>query len=509
MFSLEKWLYGSASNVLRLLMSMMTAVFLPPLLTRHLSQAEYSAWVLILQLSAYVALLDGGLQTVTAKLVAEHHARNDVDAGHRVLSNSISVLTLVACVGIVLVTALTWLVPYLFHDMPPALVSQVRSSLFLIGCSAAFALPFNPFAAVFTGLQEYGFPSIVVLVSKLSAFALLAGMILAGKSLVMLAATMAAVNVVTALTQWFGWRRYAGSRVGWTPFLMDRKTSGELLRSGGILALWTLGGLLVSGLDIMIVGRYDFANTGFYSAGANATNFMVMCVNGLFAPLLPAVSSMQAHNNAKAVGDLTIRATRFCTVLLCAISLPLVVFAFPLLSLWVGRSYAEHSVSFLRLLVLGNLIRQLGLAYSTVVIATGRQHLASIATMVEAIVNVTVSLVLVRYIGASGVAYGTLVGAVVSIVLHLMISMRATRLAIDLSPARFVMEGLLRPLICLLPAALLLPFLRNHKTLPAPVPMLLACFAGVIFLLWSFGLTSDDRSKLSNRLARHRGVAHA
>ena len=70
----RKVLQGSASNMLRVLLSTLVSLVLPPFLVHRLSPPEYSAWVLILTLSAYVNLLDFGLQTAIGKFVAEHSA---------------------------------------------------------------------------------------------------------------------------------------------------------------------------------------------------------------------------------------------------------------------------------------------------------------------------------------------------------------------------------------------------------------------------------------------------
>lgn len=500
MLSLRKLLYGSASNVLRLILSVLVATTLPPLLVRHLSQAAYSAWVLILQLSAYIALLDLGLQAVIAKSIAEYHAKGDHEASHRLLSSAISMLSLIAIVGVAAAVVLTWRVPNLFHQMPSALVPQVRISLLLIGCSAAFALPFNPFLAVFTGLQEYGFPTAVALLSRIISTVLLIAMVLMGKSIVQMAIALTIVNVATALAQWRGWHHYARARIAFSAFSIDRFVAKHLMRSGGALAIWTMGMLFVSGLDVVIVGHFDYANTGFYSIGTTATNFMLMCVSSLFSPLLPAVSAMQTTSSPKAIGDFTIRTSRFCTVILFLLAVPLIIGAYPILFVWVGQAYALKSVRFFQVLVLGNLVRQLGCPYSIIVIATGQQHLATIAAVAEALVNLVASVWLVRRIGAIGVAYGTLIGAFVSIGLHLAVSMPLTRKSIELSRLRFVMDSILRPLVCTLPVLLLLPFMRWNSLLPAPAALLSICALMVGSLFLMFGITGADRSSIQARL---------
>ena len=70
MLQTRKILQGSASNIARVVLSMVVALVLPPLLVHRMEPAEYGAWVLILQCSAYVNLLDFGLQTAVAKYVA-------------------------------------------------------------------------------------------------------------------------------------------------------------------------------------------------------------------------------------------------------------------------------------------------------------------------------------------------------------------------------------------------------------------------------------------------------
>ena len=140
----RKILQGSASNLLRLIMSLLVSLVVPPFLVHRMSTAEYSAWVLIMQMSAYVNLLDLGLQTGVGKFVAEHHALGDRETSSRVLSTSFVLLAVTALVGAVVIALLAWRVPQLFHQMPRDLVSSVREGLLAVGLSVALAFPLGP-----------------------------------------------------------------------------------------------------------------------------------------------------------------------------------------------------------------------------------------------------------------------------------------------------------------------------------------------------------------------------
>jgi O-antigen/teichoic acid export membrane protein len=260
-----------------------------------------------------------------------------------------------------------------------------------------------------------------------------------------------------------------------------------------------VGSLFISGLDTVIVGRYDFHNTGFYGIASSVTNFMLLIVGSALGPLMPAVSSVQAKRTPRQLGSLLVRTTRYCVLLLMVLALPLLIAGFPLLRIWIGTTYASGAVRFLPVLVLANVIRQLGYPYALMVVATGTQRLATVSPVVEAIVNLTLSLILVRSMGALGVAIGTLVGACVGFLLHLLLSMRLTLRIIDPGRARLILRGILRPAVCALPSLLVLPWLRSRSLVPLP-PALLALWAlATMALAWMTGLTNDERHSMMAR----------
>ena len=491
----RKVLQGSASNITRVLLSMLVSLVLPPFLVHRLSAADYSAWVLILQLSTYVNLLDFGLQTAIGKFVAEHDAAGDRESSHQLVSTSFTMLAGAGLIAAAAVLLMARYVPELFHQMPPSLVPVVRLGVIVLGLSTALALPFNAFASVFNGLQQYTFPTVVAIVSRIGSAAALIIVLLLHGSLVDMACVLSVSTVGSGLAQFLGWRRYGRERVDFTFFLFRRSFAVQLAKYGGVLSVWTLAMLLVSGLDNVIVGHYDFPNTGFYNIASSATNVMLAIVTSVFGPMVPALSSMQVGSTPARLGELCIRVTRYCNLLMLLMALPLFLGAYPLLSLWVGRSYATRSATYVQVLVVGNVIRQFGYGYVLGVVATGRQYLATAAAIAEAAVNISLSIWLVQKFGAIGVALGTLAGAFVSVGVHLAVSMRYTQSTLFFQRRRFVVQGLLRPLLCVLPSALLFPFWNSSAMMPANPGLLALWLALTVVIVWTMGLTGEERGE--------------
>ena len=498
----RKVLQGSASNIVRVLLSLLVSLVLPPFLVRRMAPAEYSAWVLILQLSTYVSLLDFGLQTAVGKFVAEYDATGDKAASHAVVSTSFTILAGAAVIGCAALGGMVWSVPKLFHQMPPSLVPEVRIALLAVGLSSVLALPFSAFLSTFVGLQQYVFPTLIATISRVGSAAALVILLLMHRSLVELCLVVAGFNVATAITQFLGWRRLLRARVNFSFLWFDRRYAILLAKYGSVLSIWTLAMFFVSGLDLVIVGHYRYQETGFYAIANGPAAFMVALISSVFGPLVPAVSSMQAGNTAARIGELCIRVTRYCVLLLCLLGLTLGFGAYPLLSLWVGKHYAAQSALFLQVLVMGNVIRQLAMPYILMVVATGKQHLATVAAIAEACVNVVLSIWLVQRIGAVGVALGTFIGAFVSIGVHWFVSIPKTQAAIEIPRPRFLRQGVLRPLLVVVPSLLAYPFWRKLGMLPAQPVILAIWVLSTAVIGWWVVLTAADREEAGTVVRR-------
>ncbi len=255
--------------------------------------------------------------------------------------------------------------------------------------------------------------------------------------------------------------------------------------------------LCVSGLDLTIVGHYDFNQTAYYSIATLPTSFILMVLSSVSGPMMPASSALSTQRSAIEMGALLAKTTRYSTILLFLTGLPLLVLGFPILHLWVGPSYALSSLTYLRILVLANIIRNVCQPYAIMLAATGRQGAATITAISEALVNLGGSFYLASRFGAIGVAFGTLLGSFVSVSLHFAVSMHFTRQTLAVARRKLLIVGLFRPATIALPSLLLLPFwwTSSHLT-PSPAIAILWALS-TILLAWFGSLDQEERNRLT------------
>lgn len=182
-----------------------------------------------------------------------------------------------------------------------------------------------------------------------------------------------------------------------------------------------------------------------------------------------------------------------------------------MLRLWVGTSYAFHTIEFLRILVLANIIRTLCAPYASMLVATESQRIAIGGAMAEAIVNVASSIYLARHMGAIGVAYGTLLGAFVSVGVHFTLNMHFTYRKFSVSRAQLFWSGVLRPAIIAVPSLLFVPFWWTSAAPSFNLPIWLAWALSTLLLAWLVGLNAEERTRLvglaQNRMRLFAGKA--
>ncbi len=404
------------ANLARAAVVSAVAILLPSYLTHHLAVKVYAAWVLIIQLGAYVSYFDLGIQTGISKFVAERDAKGEHLEAGRYASAGLALMLLAGILGGVLTLGLAWQIPKLFSAMPASLFPEVRISLILVGFSLSFGLVCSVYSAVFLGLQRYWIPTVITIFNRvLFAIAVIIA-VHAGGNLAMVGLAVALVNILAGVLQVLTLKKRA-AHVWVSLGLVDFRVLKSVARYCSLQSISTIAMFCITGLDIVIVGHFDYVQTAYYSIATLPTSFLLLIISSLLSPLMPASSALSARFSPSQMGTFLAKITRYNTIVLLLVGLP----------------------------------------YATMITATARQKSVVAAAVSEALVNLGSSLYLAWRFGAMGVAMGTVIGSLVSVLVHFAISMRLTRPVISMSRRRLFLRGILGPCIICLPSALLLP----------------------------------------------------
>ncbi|GAM08243.1 polysaccharide biosynthesis protein [Geobacter sp. OR-1] len=496
----KRFIVNALANVASGSASALMALVLPPILVRYLTTEVYGTWALVLQIGAYTGYLNFGIQTAIGRFVAHYTELSEDEQRNRIVSSAFAILTVAAVIGFIMVGILTWKMPSIFHKMPVNLVGDARIALLLVGCSLALGLPFNATNAIFVGLQRNKIPAKIAVVSKAVQGCLLILTVIQGGQLTALAVVFAVTNLVTYGWQWYVYKQEARFVI----ISIQRVAAAsmrELIAYCTSLTVWSVAMLMITGLDTTIVGVFDFKAVAYYTVATSLITLILGFHNAVLSPLIPAGAALSASGTPQQVGSLLVKSTRICSLVLLLISVPMVIFAGKILTVWVGKDYALGGTLILQALVVGNIIRLIASPYAMLLIATGRQRAVLLTPLIEGVVNISSSILLAWLLGALGVAVGTVVGSIAGLTGQLLLNMSRTQDKIAFQFRTYYWQGILKPLLCFLPVTLYVGcefFIGTGWQINILLFALISTL--IVFAIMLYGLDAEERKTFLDKI---------
>ena len=471
----RRFIKNAVANLGRGGATALVAVFLPPLLVRHMTAVSYGVWVLVLQVAAYIGYLDFGLQTAIGRYIAYATERRDYQQLNSVFSTAFAGLVAAAFVGLLLLLAAAAVVPVVFPSIPAETVPIMRWALLILGASMALGLPASAWSGVFIGLQRYEIPALVIGGARLISAVGVVIAAFAGRSVITMAAIMAITNVLSYGVQYAAAKRILPD-VKFMASMVRRATANELLHYCFVLTVMSFSMLLVTGFDLILVGRLQFNAVTAYSVSAAMITFVAGALSAVLNVMMPHAAALHARQDPEELGRLVVLSTQVGVILLIFSGIPPLIYAAPILRLWIGQQYVQVGYPILVVLLIANIIRLIGAPYATVLVSAGQQRLIKISPLTEGVSNLLASLVLGSMMGAIGVALGTLVGSVFGIAAHILYSMPRTDAEIRISRGEYVLSGVITPFLATTPLLLAAAFslIRMPATAGRPIILLAA-----------------------------------
>ncbi len=474
---------NASANLIRGGATAMVALALPHFLTRSLDHDRFAAWSLLLQLSAYTTYLDFGVQTAVARFLAGYIERGDGKHRDRLVCTALALLCLAAVLAVVVIVVVLWQLPNLFHGISSELMPEFRLAAAILGASVVLALPFSAFSGVLLGLHRNEYVAAAVGGSRLLGAVGVLLLVRHTHSLVFLSACIAFATLLGSLSQIVAVKRLLPT-LTISPAGVRASMALELGEYCFGLTVWTVGMLLISGLDVAIVGHVDFTAVGYYSIAATLVTLFSGAHTAICSAFMTPVAALHASGEMDRIRGVVLRATRLSTLNLVAVTVTCLGGKW-FLQRWVGEPYASQALPIVEILMLAQAVRLVMNPYASALIATDLQRHGIAQGAIEGVINLVCSIIGAYWIGPLGVALGTLIGAVCGLGWTSLLTARRTA---EISSGRrtFITEGILRPFLCTLPLLIFtIVIVLHNRTLSLNTAVLFGVCAFASYLLAS------------------------
>ncbi|HEY7501985.1 MAG TPA: oligosaccharide flippase family protein [Vicinamibacterales bacterium] len=481
----------------------------------HLGMAAYGLWMLTTSITVYFSMMDLGYGGALVRFVAHYRARRDARALNEVLSTMAVIYLTIGAIAYAIVLTIAYNL-HLIASLTPEQANTSRELLLIIGANVALRFVFGVFGGVIVGFQRYHLNNLTSIATSVLVALVNVAVLMAGYGVVHLVAATTAVRIAALLVYRINaYRVFPGLSLRFS--LFDRKRLKEV--SGLSVFMLALDGAykVNYSTDVLVIGTLIGAPAvAFWSPAQRLCEVALKLSNQLSDALFPMVVDCDATQRESRLRKLFVQGTRLSLAAVIPIAGGLALVADPLLRAWLGSTFAQ-TATIVQILALVVIVR-VGASTASIVLKGAGMHKRLVAFItVMGIVNILLSVALVRPMGLSGVAVGTLV-PVAAISLLGLIPSACRRVGISLfTMFRQAIWPALWPA-----AAMSALLLWSRAALPAKLSLValqLAVGCVVYLGLFSIAIGTESRReymrhvdvlwKRTSRLMRQVGTANA
>lgn len=488
-----------ASNWGGMGLSIVVAFVMTPYVIGKLGVTGYGFWALLQSLIAYMFLLDFGVRSSMTRHLAKYLVLSDDRQVNHIVNTGLAVYLTVSMVVAGLSVALAagfdrWFV------VEEVDLWTIRWAVLLVGWSMALQFPAAVFESVMTGHQRFDLVNLSLLASLgfrtvWTVVALEGGYGVRGLSW----ATFLSAMFLLGLNYVLARRVYPPLQI---QLSQASRATVALLGNHSISAFIMIGAMrLITDAGNVIVGIFaGVSMVSLYAVASSLTNYVLGVVSGISTTISPLASEYDARGDSAGLKTLCLRGTKGILLVALPILSTFVLGGDLFITLWIGDALLG---SYAPLVLLSGAwtMNILTLASSCTLIGLSRHRTAAWFVLGQALLDVVLSLVLVRFYGVAGVAAGAMLAAVV---MNIAIQIHALRV-FDIPVVVFAGKAVAPAVLALIPFVVCLPaalaVLHPTGLLEYFLCVGVAVGAYVALLPWT-GLTAVERSEAKEYVLR-------
>jgi len=407
-FSKRSLAKGVFSNWAFLLVNVLVAFWMTPFVVAHLGDTAYGIWALVLQLTGYMGVVDVGLRSALVRFIARLSARKEHDALNRLLSSVLLIYGFFApaCVVIGILLSI-FVLPHMQVGAAYLRMAQITIVIAsgLLACDFLFATPH----AILAGLSRWDIINANWIIMILIRTALIILFLKLGFGLVTLAVIQllcyaVGYSVEVALIRLL--RLVPNFR-----FILHKPDLQEMqpvMQHSWYSLLLRIANRINYEVETIDISAFlPIGQVTFYVIGLRLIEYLRDLLNASTMIVAPVVSSLEAVGDSPQVNTLLVRGTKYSVMIGFLGGVGFLALGRDFIRLWMGSRFEAPSGTVLAILALGVMVSCTQFVSAHVLFGLSKHRINLAWTVVESVLNLGLSIILVRRYGIVGVAAGT------------------------------------------------------------------------------------------------------
>jgi O-antigen/teichoic acid export membrane protein len=410
-----------------------------PIALRYLGTGDYGLLVLVGSLAGYVSLSGLGTGTAIMRSVAEARSAAAPPDLSQTISTAFFFYLLISILGLAATLLLIQPLPYLFQ-VPHDKVGLSRTLLLISFAGAWATFPLSVQTGVLIGRERFDLMNL--LQAAQAIVWLLAGVLVlwSGGQLVAFLFTRTATSLLFAsVGAWLAHRELPSLRLS---SKMIRLSELRSLLSFGLFIFCVHVAVQISQqADAIVIGIFlPLETIAVYNIGLRLSEIAREIPAQLGRLMPPVIARLDRRTQPEELRTAFEESTKWILAIALAAATPLIVFADSLIRAWVGEGFIRAAIV-VYILCVGGIVSVGQSPAGYILMFKGRHKLSAGLSLSDCVLNLVLSIILIRPFGIVGVALGTTLTVVI---LNTFVNVPLACRLIDM-PVRRLFRGAVLP----------------------------------------------------------------
>lgn len=454
----ERLKKNSITNILHFVLTFPVLFFITPLILKYVGKEAYGIWVLAGTILIFVELFANmQMSSALSILVPKYDVKRDEKDINQICNTLI--------VFYFSITVFVFILYFFWRENVINLFFKVdknnfETANFVLTASIYFFLinfVITGFAYLMSGFNIFYINNIAHIVigyvrAGLMILVLFAGYGIKGIVLVQMTTTL----FETIFLAFFTKVVFPPLKIGFKYFSLEKF---KMMFSIGVRLLFSRIAVQVnSNIDKLILGYFlNPVIIAYYQLGAGIAKYITSVPEMLgLSSLLPAASELKSKNQNEKIAVLYNRVNKYIFFIALLLCFGFIIFGREFINLWLGKGYDE-AYTVLAILSVAYAFGVAGFAAMNLLNGMEKINETMFVSIICAVVNITLSIILTKYYGLKGAASGTLISMGLGSILFYFLFYKIIKCHLNL------IDVFIKPLICIL-AAFFVNYLIEMKT---------------------------------------------
>ena len=407
---------GTISSQIYTIIAILLGLFSVPIFIKHLNAEIYGLSIIIFQITAYLGLFDFGLTGGVERYLAG--TRDDTNENQetikRIISTSFIVYILLAIIMIILGNIFAVFAAHIFNT-PVQYSKTVRQIISIISVLIGLQLILRAIAGIFFAHQKQLLSNTLSFTLNISNTILTIIFVYYGYGLWGFAYSQIIVFVFNALLNIYFFKKHY-SYFEFKFKYYDHALLKEMFSYGFSLFIIVISVQVIFQTDRILIGSYiSLLAVSIYSISTRIPELLTQFLWKFTDNSFPAIVEISKENPKEFIN--IHNKLMNITISLSSIAFWYIIIAsYPFITLWVGKTYYVGDFFLLTVAYL-YLIQHTFIHVTAMCLnASGIANKIAFMYFLEAILNITLSITLIKYYQIQGVIFGTIISGIITTV---------------------------------------------------------------------------------------------